>query len=60
MIISIAKELHLAVVAEGVENEQQLQYLKQMKCEQYQGYFCSHPLTAKAFEKLFSSSLCSK
>jgi len=60
MIIGIAKELHLAVVAEGVENEQQLQYLKQMKCEQYQGYFCSRPLTAKAFEKLFSSSVCSK
>lgn len=60
MIISIAKELHLAVVAEGVENEIQLQYLKQIECEQYQGYFCSKPLTAETFENLFSSSLCSQ
>ena len=60
MIISIAKELHLAVVAEGVENEKQIEYLKQMKCEQYQGYFCAKPLTAETFENLFSSSLCSQ
>ncbi len=60
MIISIAKELHLAVVAEGVENEIQLQYLKQIECEQYQGYFCSKPLTAETFENLFSSSFCSQ
>jgi len=60
MIIGIAKELNLTVVAEGVENEQQLQYLKQIECEQYQGYFCSKPLTAETFEALFFTSVCNK
>jgi diguanylate cyclase (GGDEF)-like protein len=53
MIIGIAKDLQLEVVAEGVENEEQLAYLKEMQCEQYQGYLCSKPLPAIAFEKLF-------
>jgi diguanylate cyclase (GGDEF)-like protein len=55
MIITIAKKLNLEVVAEGVENKEQLTYLKEMKCEQYQGYYCSKPLPLKDFEALFAS-----
>jgi diguanylate cyclase (GGDEF)-like protein len=55
MIIGIAEDLHLNVVAEGVETQAQLEYLKDMKCEMYQGYLCSKPLPAKEFETLFQS-----
>ena len=55
MIIGIAEDLHLNVVAEGVETQEQLAYLKGMSCEMYQGYLCSKPLPAKEFETLFQS-----
>ena len=58
MIVTIADELKLDVVAEGVENREQLEYLKSMKCEQYQGYYCSKPLPIKEFEALFFEHHC--
>jgi len=58
MIVTIADELGLEVIAEGVENEKQLQYLKKMKCAQYQGYYCSKPLPIEDFEKLFKEHIC--
>jgi len=53
MIIGIAEDLHLNVVAEGVETQEQLELLKEINCEQYQGYLCSKPVPAKEFEELF-------
>jgi len=58
MIITIANELGLEVVAEGVENKEQLEYLRKMECEQYQGYLCSKPLPADEFEELFHAHSC--
>ena len=58
MIVTIADELKLDVIAEGVENREQLEYLKSMKCEQYQGYYCSKPLPIKEFEALFFEHHC--
>jgi len=52
MIINIAKTLHLEVVAEGVETEEQMNKLKELECDVYQGYLCSKPLRAKDFELL--------
>jgi EAL domain-containing protein (putative c-di-GMP-specific phosphodiesterase class I) len=48
-IISIGKELDLIVVAEGVETEQQLQFLQAVQCDQIQGYIYSKPLPAADF-----------
>ena len=48
----MSRKLGLSVVAEGVELEEQLEFLKQHACEQIQGYPFSKPLTAKAFEAL--------
>ncbi|MFK5881214.1 MAG: EAL domain-containing protein [Sulfurospirillum sp.] len=53
MIINIANELGLSVVAEGVETKEQLEYLRNMGCEMYQGFLCSKPLPEEEFEKLF-------
>lgn len=49
-ISSLTETLDLSLVAEGVENEQQLQFLKHIYCPQAQGYFWSRPLTASQFE----------
>ncbi len=43
-IISIAHKLGHYAVAEGVEHEEQLQYLKEHNCDRAQGYFISKPL----------------
>ena len=51
-IISLAHSLRLKVIAEGVETEQQLAFLRRHGCDQMQGYLFSRPLAAAAFETL--------
>lgn len=51
-IISIAKALGLETVAEGVENEEQLEVLKTLGCSIAQGYFFYKPMCADDFQKL--------
>ena len=51
-IISLAHSLRLDVIAEGVETGEQLDYLRELGCDHYQGYLCSKPLSALEFEKL--------
>jgi diguanylate cyclase (GGDEF)-like protein/PAS domain S-box-containing protein len=43
-IIALAHSLQIEVIAEGVESEQHVQMLRQMACDQAQGYFYSRPL----------------
>src|SRR6185369_16380464 len=50
-IIGLAHNLRLKVVAEGVETEQQLHFLRSLESDEYQGYFCSRPLSAADFER---------
>ena len=49
-IITMAHSLDLLVIAEGVETDEQLQFLKRNGCNHYQGYFFSKPLPIKQFE----------
>jgi diguanylate cyclase (GGDEF)-like protein/PAS domain S-box-containing protein len=51
-IIAMAHQLNLGVVAEGVETQQQLDFLHQQGCEMCQGYFFSKPLPAEQFEAM--------
>jgi EAL domain-containing protein (putative c-di-GMP-specific phosphodiesterase class I) len=52
-IISMAKSLNLKVVAEGVENEGQMSFLRAHQCDEIQGYYFSKPLAAdKVADKL--------
>ena len=44
-IISMAKSLRLKVIAEGVENEAQMSFLRGKQCDEIQGYYFSKPLT---------------
>lgn len=52
-IISLAKSLNLKVVAEGIETQEQMKYLKKHQCDIGQGYFLCKPLPADELEKFF-------
>lgn len=54
-IIGMAKALNMKIVAEGVESREQLNKLKELKCEQVQGYYFSKPLEADEIEKRYLS-----
>ena len=45
-IISMAKSLHLRVIAEGVEDEAQLPFLREHDCDEMQGFYFSKPVSA--------------
>jgi len=45
-IVAMAHTLRLEVIAEGVETEAQLSLLRRWRCDAYQGYLCSRPLSA--------------
>lgn len=55
-IINIAHNLGLKVVAEGVEDELQLNILRRYDCEMLQGFLYSRPLNAERFEKLLTEN----
>jgi EAL domain-containing protein (putative c-di-GMP-specific phosphodiesterase class I)/GGDEF domain-containing protein len=51
-VIDMARSLGLAVVAEGVETEEQLTLLAREGCNYYQGFLCAVPLTVEALAAL--------
>lgn len=54
-IISLAHSLQLNVIAEGVETQEQFDYLKANGCNEIQGYYFSRPLAADALTNLLKS-----
>ena len=54
LIIDIAGNLKVPVIAEGVETEEQMWELKAMGCDLIQGYYFSRPVPAEEFEKLLA------
>ena len=54
-IISLAHNLRLKVVAEGVETAEQLKFLRSIGCDQYQGFHFSAALPAEEFAALVAS-----
>lgn len=55
MLIDLAQALGIKVVAEGVENAEQLEKLRQMECDLAQGYYFWEPLTSHAASDLLKS-----
>lgn len=49
-IVSLAGKLGMEVITEGVEKESQVNMLKDMGCNMFQGYFFSKPVQIKEFE----------
>ena len=56
-IITLAKSLGLAVIAEGVETEAQRQFLERHGCPTYQGFLFSTPVDIAQFERLLAMSV---
>jgi diguanylate cyclase (GGDEF)-like protein/PAS domain S-box-containing protein len=57
-IISMAHNLRLKVVAEGVENDAQLHFLHEHGCDEVQGFYCGKPMPADDFTRLLRERLC--
>ena len=56
-VIAMAHSLHMKVIAEGVETQGQLNYLRLHDCDEMQGYFFSRPVPAEKFERLLREPL---
>ncbi|MET1247168.1 EAL domain-containing protein [Sporolactobacillus sp. STCC-11] len=53
-IINLAKNLNLKLIAEGVENQEQLEFLKKWDCDEIQGYYYYRPMVATDVEKILT------
>ena len=54
-VISLARKLNLRVIAEGVENDAQADFLRDINCDEMQGYLFSKPLPAREIEELLKA-----
>jgi EAL domain-containing protein (putative c-di-GMP-specific phosphodiesterase class I) len=55
-MISLGQRLKLRVIAEGVETDEQIRFLKENNCDEMQGYYFSRPLAAKDLEPILRSA----
>jgi EAL domain-containing protein (putative c-di-GMP-specific phosphodiesterase class I) len=55
-IISLAQQLKMRVIAEGVETAGQLEFLRRHACDDMQGYLFSEPVPAAAFERMLAAA----
>jgi EAL domain-containing protein (putative c-di-GMP-specific phosphodiesterase class I) len=56
-VISMARSLRLRVVAEGVETQEQLEFLQAHECDEAQGYYFSRPVSAEEFAEVLSTGI---
>ncbi len=54
-IITLAHTLNLKVVAEGIETNEQLEFLQRLNCDEWQGYLFSKPVPVADFARLLAS-----
>ncbi|MBE0556774.1 MAG: EAL domain-containing protein, partial [Proteobacteria bacterium] len=55
-IIAIGKSLKQRVVAEGIETQKQLAFLKALQCVEGQGYYFDRPMAAEGFAALLATA----
>ena len=56
-VISLAKQLKMSVITEGVELAEQAEGLRRMGCDYFQGYYYSKPISVESFEKQYMPEL---
>ncbi len=56
-IARLGQNLGLRITAEGVETKEQVEFLRNLKCDDIQGYYFSKPLQAQEFEKLLANAI---
>lgn len=56
-VLALAKSMELGVVAEGVENQEQVNFCKLNKCDEMQGYFFGKPMSKEDFEIFYYKKL---
>jgi len=56
-IIAMAHSLQLEVIAEGVETEEQIAFLREMRCDEMQGYYFSKPVPAEEINILLTKAV---
>jgi len=52
-VIRMARELKMRTVAEGIEEEKQVDFLRELGCDYIQGYYYSRPIPARTFEERY-------
>ena len=57
MVLALAQQLGLDVVAEGTENREQVDCLAELGCTRFQGYYFSHPLDREQLEQLLDGDM---
>jgi EAL domain-containing protein (putative c-di-GMP-specific phosphodiesterase class I) len=56
-IISLGHSLKLKIIAEGVENDAELDFLRAHECDQVQGFYFSKPVSAEEFVEMLKSDV---
>lgn len=59
-IVTLAQNLGLKVVAEGIEEEAQLKFLRPLRCDEWQGFLFSKPIAADQFKTLLKRAAASR
>lgn len=56
--VELTQELDMAVICEGVETENQADYLRGIRCDMAQGYLYAKPMPMEQFEQLLDKEMC--
>ena len=60
LLLGLARDLDMQVVAEGVETKEQYEFLRDAGCDLIQGYYVSRPICAREFEKFIKDNHLAK